>query len=360
MEEEDQSHLEGPQDIEDELPGAERSEDTLSIASDELLRRSTTLLDTPAPQNRDREAPTPTPSSQKRNEGPVRTEFKISADLWQGSVTDYLERSPFWGPFQLDMRCRIHQDLKSRVPIKAMSMVKQDQTEIPLRHLRSRQQALADRMTVREFYDLSQTSSPELLAYPHASETGREASVDNYESLALPDIPEGDSRSSLLRELKKPRKYLPFAEPPPRFVSTKSKDIAEEIYELKPENDTRYTGPRDSSPYLALEDRWSSARTSNSYIRPPPPTPSASSYGSLWRSTPKENSVSSPQTWRPVAGQPSSPSWDPLKESSSVAPQYGGLFKSEARQEKTRKKRKSLEIDDPAAIEEELRRGSLG
>ena len=78
-------------------------------------------------------------------------EFEVKAEPWKGSHRGYLERYPYWGPFQIETSL-MQQHLAKIVPIPALSDVKvhRDPTPLPILYRKSR--ALAKAKTLNELY----------------------------------------------------------------------------------------------------------------------------------------------------------------------------------------------------------------
>ncbi|KAF2401815.1 hypothetical protein EJ06DRAFT_555455 [Trichodelitschia bisporula] len=94
------------------------------------------------------------PHSPRRGDGPTRARFfKLVAEPWTGSHTDFLERSPQWGPFEV-LPKRVGQlDLARRVTLVGLSDLGTGMKSVPLRILNRRQEEIAKRATVRDVFE---------------------------------------------------------------------------------------------------------------------------------------------------------------------------------------------------------------
>lgn len=119
-----------------------------SLANHEFDRTSSGASDSYQPH-----ALTTTGELQRRN-SPSNNRpqlFRVQADLWRGKHTDWLERHPFWGPFKLQKRGVIPQDLGKRVPLPGLSDINvKDKAEIPIRILLRRADELENKASLRE------------------------------------------------------------------------------------------------------------------------------------------------------------------------------------------------------------------
>jgi len=358
---------EGPRDIEDEITAGTTSHDHSRIDGAELLRRPSTLINQPLirPSLHDEhQKPSPSPSAPgDESEPPVRIEFRISADKWQGKHADYLERSPFWGPFVVDTRSRIQQDLKQRAPLFGLTDLGLQRREIPLRVLRKQQEELASRMTVREYFELAKTSEEGLLDSP----------TDPAEE-SLDQTPAAATSHSLLRRLKQPKRPLAFAQPPNPYNATREEkvEIARERRNKKSVEERQIDMlPHTDSPKRMLSN--GDAQYSSSQFQPK--QRSNSQYGSLRGAANTRRTDDGNQIYDSVADsfsmaedpnvrrtpRPSGDFWSSFPGGDmgfgASGGQYGSLMESGSKQKK--KKRGSGVHDDAAEIEAELRRGVL-
>jgi hypothetical protein len=381
-EDETASLQEGLQDIEDEEPPRSSiTGDGQRVDGEELLTRPSTLTSQPftstyktsqhtrAPRWRNRQPPPPPPRSD--DSLPTRTEFRVSADVWNGKHEDYLERSAYWGPFQVDTRSRIQQDLKRRVPLLGLSDIHNLKNYPFLRHLRIRQQEMASRMTVREYFERVKDGSMDQGDPP-----------PNFsEETALQDQQTNPLRDLLIQKPYQPgyRKPLSFAEPPGVY----QKDWQEFVVEA--EEGRR---EKDHEKARSWKKRASPSRhhlTHHVESIPPQPVPlsnpvSPTQYGSLIASSPTKSTESLSGLFSPAnLNYPESTdeqsesqststgssqlvgygakisSFFGLEEEPSPKSRYGSLMKSKPGA-KRKKKKKGEELDDLAGIEAELRR----
>jgi hypothetical protein len=378
-EEEQQGRLpaEGPADIEDDYNTPAVPDDATRVDGKELFRRPGILMDQPLPQVKPHAAP-PSHKGAASNILPQRTEFKVSADVWLGKQEDYNERTPFWGAYVIDTRSRIQQDLKKRVPVYAYSSLDVPTEEVPIRILRKRQEEMAGRMTVREYYNIAM-SNPEV-----AQEATRPAGGE------WDDGPPDAASKLPWRKLPKPRRPLAYALPPtPRFneYDMKYHELGEEEWsgELRTENGA---GPLeigdeyDPRARKALgaggDDTWDispntlpqekGSRASNQRIglqmgknlfEPRGMPESAKQYGALFQHPGPSQMDKPPTTEAQLSTKQGSLGEQVITSifgedamKAAPEPRY-----SKSRKEKSKSKKDKSQIDDPADIEAALRRG---
>jgi hypothetical protein len=82
-------------------------------------------------------------------------EFEVKAEPWKGSHRGYLERSTYWGPFQIETSL-MQQHLAKIVPLPALSDVKVHRHPMPLPILYRKSRALATAKTLQELYNEGQ------------------------------------------------------------------------------------------------------------------------------------------------------------------------------------------------------------
>jgi len=165
--------------VSEQAAESEYTDDSISAeplkGDGEELYRTTSLLDEPLTPPTGPKATASPKSERKHHENDIRREsipreFRLEADVWLGKHQDYLERSPLWGPFWVDSRTAIQQDLAKRVPLIGLSdiAIQKRTREIPLRILRKRQKGLTERKTLREVFETARSAQ----AQSHTKEFG--------------------------------------------------------------------------------------------------------------------------------------------------------------------------------------------
>jgi hypothetical protein len=377
-EEEGKSSLhEGLQDIEDEVaPRSSERNGSPRIDGDELLARPSTLVAPPrspafkvsdpirAPNNRP-----PRPS----DEFSTHTEFRVSAGVWLGKQDDYLERSAYWGPFHVDTRSRIQQDLKRRVPMLGLSDIHNFKNYPFLATLRRRQAEMEERMTVRQYYELVQAGDVEKLDAP-TNVPGEPMVQDQGGRILTP------MNDLLIRPtFNSKRKPLNFAEPPGVHIVDYEEKVAQARQKRRETLEERY-GSKSSLSYSSLHNSQSLEDSLPSRFEPPSTPVSEKQYGSLvglLPPRPRENEVefsnsatstlyssNSEETSAP------SPTHSESNKGVGLGAQISSLLGLEAEEpppkrysssvkshsKKKRSKKRTSEELDPADIEAELRR----
>jgi hypothetical protein len=203
---------EGLGDIEDEeAPRTAVADGASRIDGEELLARPNTLTAHPRTPAYETSDPLYEPRKHKsspQDEVRPRTEFRVSAEVWLGKHDDYLERSAYWGPFRVDTRSRIQQDLRRRVPLVGLSDIHNLKNYPWLRMLRTRQAEMENRMTVREYSELVKREEVEKINAPANPEGGPVVQDDEGRILT-------PFHHLLIRPIfNNARRVLDFAEPP--------------------------------------------------------------------------------------------------------------------------------------------------
>ncbi|KAF2435373.1 hypothetical protein EJ08DRAFT_335293 [Tothia fuscella] len=365
---------EGPGNIEDDYETTSIAHEVDRVNGEELLNRPGTLMDHPPPIPKLNSEPK-TPRESGSSILPQRTEFKLIADVWLGHQADYNERTQFWGPFAVDTRDRIQQDLARRVPVFGYSELNEGE-EVPVRILRQRQDDMANRETVRDFYN-------RVIANP--TPEPKDPPPDPWN-----DEPPDEASRFLWRSKKRPRNPLKFAEPPRSIfndfelmehgkgemawkestdqypalgqldggstwnmisdmVSQKSghKELGKDSFPRIPEEQAELSKHNHASHKSAQMDKANSAK--------PTPNPVAKQYGTLFKPA-KSSSKDTPPAY-------SISQVSPLGFGEQVLSSMFGEEVREIREggrysRRGRKQQRQLRKDDPAEIEALLRRGA--
>ena len=125
------------------------SQHTKPQAQGEELTRTTNSLHAEPTLPRPQPQPFPRESTRKT----IQQTYRVTADRWRGSHQDYLERSQFWGPFRVDKRSMIHQDLAKSVPIVGLSDINLKRKDIPIRILLKRREEVKGQKPLMQIWE---------------------------------------------------------------------------------------------------------------------------------------------------------------------------------------------------------------